>query len=34
MALVRIARLGEVVDLERLVQRIERAEAGAAAGPR
>jgi DNA polymerase-3 subunit gamma/tau len=34
MALVRIARLGEVVDLERLLQRIERAEAGAAAGPR
>lgn len=34
MALVRIARLGELVDLERLVQRIERAEAGAAAGPR
>ena len=32
MALVRIARLGEVQDLERLVQRIERAEAGA--GPR
>ncbi len=34
MALVRVARLGEVVDLERLVQRIERAEAGTAAGPR
>ncbi len=34
MALVRIARLGELVDLERLVQRIERAEAGTAAGPR
>lgn len=35
MAVVRIARLGEVVDLERLVQRIERAEAaGAGAGPR
>lgn len=32
MAAVRIARLGEVVDLERLLTRIERAEAGA--GPR
>lgn len=35
MAMVRIARLGEVVDLERLLTRIERVEtAGAAAGPR
>lgn len=35
MAAVRIARLGEVIDLERLLTRIERVEtAGAAAGPR
>lgn len=34
MALVRIARLGEVVDLERLLQRIERLERGEAAVPR
>ncbi len=34
MAAVRIARLGEVVDLERLLQRIERAEAGGGPGPR
>ncbi|MEK7414855.1 MAG: DNA polymerase III subunit gamma/tau [Planctomycetota bacterium] len=38
MATVRISRLGEVHDLERLLQRIDRAEAqgiaGAAAGPR
>ncbi|MCS6970379.1 MAG: DNA polymerase III subunit gamma/tau [Planctomycetota bacterium] len=34
LALVRIARLGEVIDLERLLQRIERLERGDGASPR